>query len=218
MDARIQANYPELPPFVGFAATATFRGSGPPLQGTRTASLQEQVERFDELSGPPVLVLQDLDDPSVAATFGEIMCTTYQKFGSVGLITSGGGRDLDQVEALGFQVFTSCTICAHGYVHIPQVYVPVHVGGMLIYPDDLLHGDRNGVTTIPREIASEVADAADEYMAAEASILEVLGRGDVTFRELAQARAELSSRISALRSRLRRAGSEGPEAEGSKNY
>ena len=98
------------------------------------------------------------------------------------------------------------------------MYVPVHVGGMLIYPDDLLHGDRNGVTTIPREIASEVADAADEYMAAEASILEVLGRGDVTFRELAQARAELSSRISALRSRLRRAGSEGPEAEGSKNY
>ena len=27
----------------------------------------------------------------------------------------------------------------------------------MIHPGDLLHGDRNGVTTIPNEIASEVA-------------------------------------------------------------
>ena len=38
--------------------------------------------------------------PVAAATFGEVMCTTYKAFGAVGLITSGAGRDLDQVEAL----------------------------------------------------------------------------------------------------------------------
>ncbi len=26
--------------------------------------------------------------------------------------------------------------------------MPVHVGGLTLYPGDLLHGDRNGVTTI----------------------------------------------------------------------
>ena len=41
-----------------------------------------------------MVVFQDLDDPPVSATFGEGMCSTYQAFGSVGLITSGGGRDI----------------------------------------------------------------------------------------------------------------------------
>ena len=67
----------------------------------------------------PVVVFQDLDSPPAAATFGEVMCTTYKAFGAVGLITSGAGRDLDQVEALDFPCFTGGTICAHGYCHIP---------------------------------------------------------------------------------------------------
>jgi len=41
------------------------------------------------------------------------------------------------------------------------------VGGMGIYPGDLLHADVNGVSTIPHEIASEVPEACKELMAAE---------------------------------------------------
>ena len=40
------------------------------------------------------------------------MCSVYQGFGSAGLITSGGGRDLLQVRALMYPVFTGSTICA----------------------------------------------------------------------------------------------------------
>ena len=38
------------------------------------------------------------------------------------------------------------------------VGVPVVVGGITVYQGDLLHGDRNGVTTIPHEVAGQVAD------------------------------------------------------------
>ena len=34
------------------------------------------------MPGPGVIVFQDLDDPSAAATFGEVMCTTYKAFGA----------------------------------------------------------------------------------------------------------------------------------------
>src|SRR5262249_58578551 len=95
-----------------------------------------------------------------------------EAFGARGLISSGAGRDLDQVEALGFPCFTDGTICAHGYCHIVQINVPVHVGGVMVNPGDLLHGDRNGVTTIPNAIASAVAAACPEYMAAEAVVVE----------------------------------------------
>ena len=206
MDARIKSCFPEMRPMVGFAATATFRSAAPPREGDAYASTAVQVGRFGELSGPPIVVFQDLDDPPAAATFGEVMCTTYQAFGAVGLITSGAGRDLEQVRELAFPVFTNGAICAHGYCHIPHVHVPVHVGGVVIYPDDLLHGDLNGVTTIPHEIAAEVAEIGDAFIAAEGIIINALSDGATSIKRLEEARAEASARIANLRARVSRAG------------
>jgi regulator of RNase E activity RraA len=204
MDARIQACFPKFPPMVGYASTATFRSAAPARKGSVYSGLADQVASFSELPGPAVVVFQDLDDPPAAATFGEIMCTTYKTFGAVGLITSGAGRDLDQVEAIAFPCFTSGTICAHGYCHIPTINVPVHVGGVTIHPGDLLHGDRNGVTTIPNEVASEVAEACAEYMAAEAVVLDYLKAGKIDPKSYAEARNESKRRIDELGKRLSR--------------
>ena len=204
MDARIIAAFPEMPPLVGFAATATFRASAPPRAGDAYGSLDKQVERFAELSGPAVVVFQDLDSPTVAATFGEIMCTTYQSFGAVGLITSGAGRDLDQVRKIGFPVFTNGTICSHGYSSIPQIHIPVHVGGIAIYPDDLLHGDCNGITTIPTEIASEIADIGNEYSAAEMLVIEAMREQRGNLKLLRERQAESKAQTEKLRALVAR--------------
>jgi regulator of RNase E activity RraA len=118
-------------------------------------------------------------------------------------VTSGGGRDLDQVEALKFPCFTSGTICAHGYCHFPALNVPVQVGGTMVHPGDLLHGDRNGVTTIPNHIATAVAHACAEFVAAEAIILGYLKGGAVTPKGFAEARAACKERIDDLARRLR---------------
>lgn len=206
VDARIQACFPQMPPMVGFAAPATFRSGSPPREGDAYASTAAQVERFEELSGPAVVVFQDLDDPAVGATFGEVMCTTYQAFGAVGLITSGAGRDLDQVRAMDFPVFTNGAICSHAYNHILDVHVPVRVGGLAVHPNDLLHGDLNGVTTIPHEIAAELAGIGDEFVAAEEVVLEAMRGGSPSVATLREARAESKARIEALRSRVSRAG------------
>jgi 4-hydroxy-4-methyl-2-oxoglutarate aldolase len=203
MNATIQACYPKLPPMVGYASTATFRSAAPPRSGGAYAGMVEQVASFAELPGPAVVVFQDLDNPVAAATFGEVMCTTYQAFGAVGLITSGAGRDLDQVEALSFPCFTSGTICAHGYCQFPSLNVPVHVGGVMIHPGDLIHGDRNGVTTIPREIASEVKYACADFVAAEAVVLDYLKAGNVDVKEYAARRRTCKDMIDALARRLR---------------
>jgi 4-hydroxy-4-methyl-2-oxoglutarate aldolase len=203
MDARIQACYPALPPMVGYASTATFRSASPPRAGNVYSGLSEQVAAFTELPGPAVVVFQDVDNPVASATFGEVMCTTYKTFGAVGLVTSGAGRDLDQVEKLAFPCFTSGTICAHGYCQIVQVHIPVHVGGVAVHPGDLLHGDRNGVTTIPGEIASVVAHACSEYVAAEAVALDYLNSGRADAKGFAAARAECGERIAALARKLK---------------
>jgi len=203
MDRRIESCFPELPPMVGYASTATFR-SAAPARGDAYSNLAQQVAAFSQVPSPPVVVFQDLDDPSAAATFGEVMCTTYKASGASGLITSGVGRDLEQVHALGFPTPTNGTICAHGYCHIPSVHVPVHVGGLTIHPGDLLHGDCNGVTTIPLEIASDVADACEQFVQAEAVLLQYLKADNVTADGFSQANAECHRLIDKLRERLAR--------------
>lgn len=203
MDGRIRANYPQMPPMVGYATTATFRSAAPPRGGDVYASLDKHVEAFSDIPEPRVVVFQDLDDPPASATFGEVMCTTYKRFGAVGLITSGAGRDLAQVEALGFPVFTSQTICSHGYSHILSMNVPVHVGGITIYPGDLLHGDCNGVTTIPLEIASDVAHLCAEFVAAEQIVLDFLQSGSTDVAAYAKARNECQARFAEMRERIR---------------
>lgn len=203
LDHRIQACYPKLPPMVGYAVTATFRAGAKPRGGDIYAGLEKQVKLLAEIPGPKVVVFQDLDDPAVAATFGEIMCTTYKAFGAVGLITSGAGRDLDQVQALDFPCFTGGTICSHGYCQIVDLNVPVRVGGVWINPGDLLHGDRNGVTTIPIELAAATADGCAAFMAAEQVVLDYLKSKAVTPEGYATARKECGRQIQELAGKLK---------------
>lgn len=204
MDGRIRCGFPEMPPMVGFASTASFRSDSPPGKGDAYGSLESQLESFGALPGPAVVVFADLDDPPVAATFGEVMCSTYQAFGSTGLITSGGGRDLEQVRALGYPVFTGSTICSHGYCHILHIGLPVRVGGLVVNQGDLLHGDANGVTDIPIKIAAAVADLAGEFVAAEKIILDyVRGAGAKTVAGMAAARKEYMAVAGKLAERAR---------------
>ena len=203
MSSAIKACFPAFPPMVGYALTSTFRSMAPPRGGDAYASIGAQLDAMDEIPGPPVIVFQDLDDPSASATFGEVMCSTYKRFGAQGLITSGTGRDLAQVEALGFPTFTNGASAAHGYCHILTINGPVTVGGMVIYPGDLLHGDLNGVTTIPIEIATEVPEVCQEIARAEAIVLDYLRLPDVSITGYNAARKECGEVINALGKRLR---------------
>src|SRR5262249_7017266 len=169
MDQRIRACFPEMPPIVGYAATATMRTNAPRREGDVYSSLDDQVERFAEFPGPAIVVFQDLDDPAVGATFGEVMCSTYQSFGALGITTSGPGRDLDQVRRLGFAAFTNGVNCSHAYSHITSIHTTVRVGGLEVHPGDLLHADVNGVCQIPIDIAADVARAPAPFVAAQAA-------------------------------------------------
>lgn len=203
MDHRIGCNFPEFPPMVGFASTAAFRSDAPPAGGDAYGSMDQQVAGFAELPGPAVVVFQDLDDPAVSATFGEVMCATYKAFGASGLITSGGGRDLEQVRALKFPVFTGSTICSHAYCHMLHIGVPVRVGGLMVNQGDLLHGDANGVTNIPIDIAADIADVAQPFVDAEGIVLDyVNGSGPKTPQGLAESRKEFSAVVAKIKGEI----------------
>jgi 4-hydroxy-4-methyl-2-oxoglutarate aldolase len=205
MDGRIKCNFPEMPPIVGFACTASFRSDAPPAGGDAYGNIGAQLEQFAKLPGPAMVVFQDLDDPPAAAVFGEVMCSTYKGFGSVGLVTNGGGRDLEQVRAIKYPVFTGSTICSHGYCHMLHLGLPVRVGGLMVNQGDLLHADANGVTNIPIEIASEVADIGGEFLAGEELVMGyVKAPGEKSVAKFNELRQEFQSIVNALTKRVSR--------------
>lgn len=203
MDGRILPCFPHLPPMVGYAVTATFRAGAPPRGGDVYAGLDKQVRLLTERPGPKVVIFQDLDDPAVAATFGEVMASTYKAFGCVGLVTSGAGRDLDQVQPLELPCFTNGTICSHGYSTIVELDVPVRVGGVWVNPGDLLHGDRNGIAVVPHELAAGIAEGCQPFADAESVVLNYLKAGNATPDGFTKARIECTNRIKELAGRLK---------------
>ena len=76
-------------------------------------------------------------------------------------------------------------ICSHGYPSIVETGIPVHVGGLSVEPGELLHGDRNGVSTIPHEIASEVPEACAKIVESEKMVLDYLKGESFTVQDLA---------------------------------
>jgi len=199
MGREVESCFPEFPPMVGFAAPAAFRSDAPPAAGDAYGSIEAQLEQFERLPGPAVVLIQDLDDPPVGAVFGEVMCSTYQAFGAQGLVTNGGGRDLLQVERLGFPVFTGSTICSHAYCHLLHLSLPVRIGGLTICEGELLHGDANGVTTVP----AEIVEVGDEFVSAEAIIIDyVKADGPKSIAEYTERRRAFQTEVAAIRKRI----------------
>ncbi len=97
--------------------------------------------------------------------------TILQAMGCVGVVTNGAVRDLDPVERLGFQLFSSTVSVSHAYAHVATVDSPVHLGGLEIMPGDLLHGDQHGIVKIPGDLAESVVQIASLLRGREKKIL-----------------------------------------------
>jgi 4-hydroxy-4-methyl-2-oxoglutarate aldolase len=171
MGMDIRCLLPELGTMVGYAVTVTVDST------TEDALLDSQawlnwMKAMENSPKPVVVVFKDIGPtPRKSAHLGEVMATVAARLGVVGVVTDGGLRDIVEVKQVGLQCFAKGLVPSHGNPRLIEVGVPVTVDGVRIEPGDLLHGDANGVTAIPREIADQVAQAAAEVRAEEAELM-----------------------------------------------
>lgn len=199
----LRALYPELPPAVGYAVTATFRAGYPAVSGDSYGDMPLMIEQAQQMPGPYLAVFQDLDEPTRAATYGELMATTFQTFGFAGLITSGAGRDIEQIRRMQFPCWATSVIVSHGYPTLVETNIPVTVCGLRVRPGNLLHADANGVIQIPSAIAVGVAELCAPFMQAEQSLLDYLHAPNPTVAGYRDTLARMRQEMSALRERAR---------------
>lgn len=106
--------------------------------------------------------------PSLDGSFGELFATALQHRGVRGLVTTGGVRDVAELRAMGFAVW-SAAVNAQGTVKATagSVNVPITVGGAVIRPGDVILADDDGVLCVPRRGVQAALEAADARVAKE---------------------------------------------------
>jgi 4-hydroxy-4-methyl-2-oxoglutarate aldolase len=118
--------------------------------------------------------------PSTDGAFGELLGTSLAHRGVRGLVTTGGVRDVADLQEMGFPVF-SAAICAQGTVKATAgaVNVPVSIGGQRIAPGDAVIADDDGVVVVPRAAVAGAVAAAIARMSRESATREALAAGEL---------------------------------------
>ncbi len=193
----IRCLLPDLGPIVGYAVTSKTKAAPPgPDEPQQPDLLGDYFRYVASQPGPKIAVAQDLDDPpGLGAQFGEVTATIHQKLGCIGHITSGCPRDLDEVRALGFQLFGLNPCVSHAYVRLVEFDTPVTLGGVEIHCGDLIHADKHGVCLVPHSVAHQLAEACAEVERRERPLLECCAEDDFDLEEYIRLRQVAHTRI-----------------------
>ena len=163
----------DAPPMVGYAATAHFRSGDPPIVGGSFHDRSDFWNSILAIPAPRILVLEDMDEPPGRGAFvGDMHAAILKALKCIAYVTNGSVRDLPAVRATGLQLFAGSVAVSHSYAHIFDLGAKVTVGGMEVSPGDLLHGDRHGVLTVPKEFATKIPEAAARLRGEEQEVID----------------------------------------------
>jgi regulator of RNase E activity RraA len=189
----LQCPFPQLPPIVGYAKTATIRSAHAHELDGKSAR-EQRLGYYEYAAGKPapgIIVIQDLDggDAGFGAFWGEVQSAVHKGLGCLGVVTDGSIRDIDQW-APGFQALAGSIMPSHAHVHLADFGKQVRVAGMLVRSGDIVHADRHGAVTIPVGLAERIPAACDLLARKEAVILDMARAPGFTFAKLREALAK----------------------------
>ena len=153
--SRVRCMFPELGVTVGYAVTVQVDSTspGPAAIGSGLRQVFELVEASPK---PVVLVFQDIGPrPGAAASFGELGATMTKRLGAVALVTMGRCAMSTKREPWAFKSSRRAAQYLMGTRVSCGAGVPVVVDGLYLEPGELLHGDVNGVVSVPLDIADQ---------------------------------------------------------------
>lgn len=118
-----------------------------------------------------------------AGYWGDLMSLGAQTQGVAGLVIDACVRDADDIEAIGFPVF-SRGLCIRGTSSMEggTLNEPIMIGGILINPGDFIIGDRDGVVVVPNDRIDEAFEKATAREAREESVREQLRQGKTSIQ------------------------------------
>ena len=123
-----------------------------------------QIQTLDE-APPGSVMVEVLEDGLDTAGVGNLMATTAKVRGLAGMVIDGGARDIEELEEIGFPVWSrSQTPATSVGRYIPVARnVPVTCGGVLVRNGDWIVADKTGVVVVPAESLPQVLKLLRQY-------------------------------------------------------
>ncbi len=172
-------------PMLGYAVTGRIRGAEPPVMGRRFVERNDWLNYIMTIPPPRVVVLQDIDHAAGSGAFwDEIQARIHLHLGCVGGVTNGAVRDVPKIRAIGLSLYAGSISAAQGYAHIVEVGGAVEVGGLVIHPGDLIHGDMHGIVLVPREAVADLPHAAAKIQTMREQVAELCQSADFSQERL----------------------------------
>ncbi len=133
-----------------------------------------------EVCQPGDVLVVTTTSESTDGMFGELLATSCQAHGIVGLVIDAGVRDVADLTTMDFPVWSKA-ISAQGTVKATpgSVNIDVVCAGAIIRPGDVVIGDIDGVVVIRRELAAEVAELGQKRLEKEAQSRAKLKSGEL---------------------------------------
>ncbi|OYV11126.1 MAG: 3-hexulose-6-phosphate synthase / 6-phospho-3-hexuloisomerase [Methanosaeta sp. ASO1] len=134
------------------------------------------VEAID-LAGPgDVLVVYN--GSNFIAPWGGLATLSCKMKGIEGVVIDGAVRDVDEIRAMKYPVFSSgITPNAGDPKGMGEINSEINCAGQMVKPGDYIVGDECGVVVIPKERAYEIARRAKEVEKTESRLYEEIRRG-----------------------------------------
>jgi len=143
---------PNMGVMVGYAVTVVCEPANPEHIRSHPENLRQYREYIASVSGPKIVIVQDLDKPHVYGSFwGEVNANVHRALGCVGTITDGAVRDVDEMCNAGFKALASRMCVGHAYSWPVRWNCEVEVFGCPVQPGQLIHADKHGFMAIPAE-------------------------------------------------------------------
>lgn len=132
-----------------------------------------------EIAEPGQIVLMVNEGRTEMACWGGILSTASHLKGLSGVIIDGACRDIEEIDELGFQVYSRgiSIKSARNRVFQEGLNVPVIVSGIKIEPYDILVADENGCIHIPKLLEEKILSEAFKIYTIETEMAEDIKSG-----------------------------------------
>jgi regulator of RNase E activity RraA len=138
------------------------------------------VHKALDIAQPGDVIVIDTSASAMTAAAGDLISTKARHRGVAGFVVDGLVRDLEEIRALGdFPVYAR-GVTPIGPLHRGpgEINYPVSVGGIVVFPGDIIVGDLNGVVVVPSGNAPELLDRLTVQAAKETDYVAAVREGD----------------------------------------